>query len=65
LQCTATFFCHINDVGDGECDESDRRRGAKRATARAARAMVTAMRVVGDEEGKGSRAMVTATRVAG
>ena len=32
---------------------------------RAARAMVMAMRVVGDEEGEGSRAMVTATRVAG
>ncbi len=33
--------------------------------ARAARAMVTAMRVVGNEEGKGGKVMVTATRVAG
>ena len=40
---TATFLCHIDDVGDGECDESGRRQGAKRATARVARAMVTAM----------------------
>jgi hypothetical protein len=33
----------------------------KRARARAARAMMTAMRVVGDKEGKGGKA----TRVAG
>ena len=43
LRSTATFLCHIDAVGNGECDESGRRRGAKRATARVARAMVTAM----------------------
>jgi hypothetical protein len=59
------LFCHIDDVGDGKCDKSGRRQGAKRAMARVARAMVTAMRVVGDEEVEGSRAMVTATRVTG
>ncbi len=31
-------------MGNGECDKSGRRRGAKRATARVARAMVTAIR---------------------
>jgi len=65
---SARRHCHINDVGDGECNESVRQQGVKRATARvarAARAMVTAMRVVGDEKGKGGKAMVTTTRVAG
>ncbi len=52
-----TFLCHIDDVGDGKGDKSCRQRGAKRATARAARARAMVMRVVGDEEG--------ATRVAG
>ena len=33
----------INDVGNCKFDESGRRQGAKRATARVARAMVTAM----------------------
>ena len=61
----SNLFCHIDDVGNGKCDESGRQREAKRATARAARAMVAAMRVVGDEEVEGSRAMVTTTRVAG
>jgi hypothetical protein len=67
LRCTATFLCHIDDVGDGKGDESCRQRGAKRAKARAARAMTTAtaMRVVGDVEGEGGKAMVIATRMAG
>ncbi len=64
-RCTATFLCHINNVGDGEGDESGRRGGAQRVTAREARAMATVMRVVDDEEGEGDKAMVTATRVAG
>ncbi len=33
----------------------------KRASSRAARAMATAMRVVGDEEGKGGKVMAMAT----
>jgi len=67
LQYTGTFLCHIDDVDDGECDESGRQRGAKRATSRAARVMVMAMRVVGDDEGESGKTMVTATttRVAG
>ena len=44
----ATFLCHIDDVGYGECDKSGRQRGAKRATARAAMAMATM--VAGDKE---------------
>jgi hypothetical protein len=36
----------------------------KRERARAGRAMATAMRVVGDKEGKGGKVMVMATRVA-
>ena len=47
-QCMATFLCHIDDVGYGECDKSGRQRGAKRATARAAMAMATM--VAGDKE---------------
>ena len=64
-RCTANYLYHIDDMGDGKGYESCRQRGGKRATARAARAMATAMRVVGDEEGEGGKAMVTATRVAG
>jgi hypothetical protein len=37
----------------------------KRERARVARAMAMAMRVVGNEEGKGNKAMAMATRVAG
>ncbi len=37
----------------------------KRARARAAEAMATAMRVLGDKEGKDGKAMVMATRMAG
>ncbi len=37
----------------------------KRERARAARAMATAMRVAGDNEGKGNKAMVMGTRIAG
>jgi hypothetical protein len=37
----------------------------EKASARAARAMVTVMRVVGDKEGECSKAMVMATRIAG
>jgi hypothetical protein len=37
----------------------------KRASARRAGAMVTAMRVVGNIEGKGGKAMTMATKVAG
>jgi hypothetical protein len=37
----------------------------ERERARAARAMATAMRVAGDEEGKGNKTMVMATRIAG
>jgi hypothetical protein len=36
-----------------------------RARARATRAMVTAMRLAGDKEGKGGKGMAMATRVAG
>ena len=50
---TVTFLCHIHNVGDDKGNESCRRQGAKRATARAARAIEKAMRVVGDEEGEG------------
>ncbi len=39
--------------------------GNKGARARAARAMVMAMRVVGNKEGEGSKVMVTGTRVTG
>ena len=64
-RCTANYLYHIDDMGDGKGYESCRQRGGKRATARAARAMATAIRVVGDEEGEGSKAIVTATRVVG
>jgi hypothetical protein len=37
----------------------------KRERARAARAMATAMRVVGNKEGKGDKVMAMATRIAG
>ncbi len=37
----------------------------KRASARRARTMVTAMRVAGNEEGKGRKVMVMATRIEG
>ncbi len=37
----------------------------KRARVRAARAMETTMKVVGNKEGKGGKEMVRATRVAG
>jgi hypothetical protein len=37
----------------------------KRERARAARAMATAMRVVGNEEGKGNKAIAMATRIEG
>jgi hypothetical protein len=37
----------------------------KRKRARAARVMATAMRVVGDEEGKSNKATARATRIAG
>ncbi len=37
----------------------------KRERARAARAMATAMRVAGDEEGIGNKAMAMATRIVG
>ncbi len=37
----------------------------KRARARAARAMVAAMRMAGDKEAKGGKAMAMVTRVAG
>ncbi len=37
----------------------------KRERARAARAMATAMRVAGDEEGEGDKAIAMATRIAG
>ena len=52
MRSTATFLC-------GECDESGRRRGAKRAKARVARAMVIAMTrqstLGGRWEGEGGR----------
>ncbi len=37
----------------------------KREMERAARVMVTAMRAVGDKEGKGGKGMAMATRIAG
>ena len=50
---TVTFLCHIHNVGNDKGNESCRQQGAKRATARAARAIAKVMRVVGDEEGEG------------